>query len=64
MKWIRPSGTEIETNDEEATVKHCKSMGWEPVEVEAARDENPPPWQDAGEELTGKQAKQTKKNRR
>lgn len=28
MKWIRPSGSEIETNDEPLTVEHCKSLGW------------------------------------
>lgn len=29
MKWKRPSGSEIETNDEPATIEHCKSLGWE-----------------------------------
>ncbi len=28
MKWSRPSGTEIETNDEPATIAHCESVGW------------------------------------
>mgnify|MGYP003959003903 FL=1 len=29
MKWMRPSGQAIKTNEEQATVEHCKSMGWE-----------------------------------
>jgi len=29
IKWMRPSGREIETNDEEATIEYCESMGWE-----------------------------------
>lgn len=28
MKWIKPSGTEIETNDREETVAACEAMGW------------------------------------
>lgn len=36
MKWIKPSGLEIETNDSKETIDHCKSIGWklygEPVE--------------------------------
>jgi len=28
MKWIRPSGSEIETNDEKGTIEYCKSLGW------------------------------------
>jgi hypothetical protein len=28
MKWIRSSGSEIETNDLEETIKHCESLGW------------------------------------
>ena len=31
-KWKRPSGREIETNDEPATVKHCQDMGWDRME--------------------------------
>jgi len=31
MKWIRPSGSEIETNDEKATIEHCEKQGWERV---------------------------------
>ena len=28
MKWIRPSGSEIETNDRKETIEYCKSLGW------------------------------------
>jgi hypothetical protein len=34
MKWIRPSGSEIETNDLEETIKHCESLGWKRKEKE------------------------------
>lgn len=29
MKWVKPSGQEIETNDKPATVAYCESVGWE-----------------------------------
>ncbi len=28
MKWVKPNGNEIETNDKPATVKYCESLGW------------------------------------
>ena len=28
MKWIKDNGQEIETNDLEATIEHCESIGW------------------------------------
>jgi len=28
MKWIKPSGLEIETNNEKATIEYCESLGW------------------------------------
>jgi len=34
MKWKKPSGLEIETNDEKATIEYCESLGWEKVEEE------------------------------
>jgi len=33
MKWVKPSGQEIETNDSPETVKHCESLGWKPVKA-------------------------------
>ena len=37
MKWIRPSGSEIETNDLEATIEHCKSLGWKEKKEEVKK---------------------------
>jgi len=34
IKWIRPSGTEIETNDDKDVVDYCISLGWKPAESE------------------------------
>jgi hypothetical protein len=28
MKWIKPNGQEIETNDRPETIEHCESIGW------------------------------------
>jgi len=39
MKWIRPSGTEIETNDRKETIKHCKSLGWKEKSVKIEKKE-------------------------
>lgn len=30
IKWIRPSGTTIETNESKETIDYCVSLGWEP----------------------------------
>jgi len=29
IKWVKPSGQEIETNDKEETIEYCESLGWE-----------------------------------
>lgn len=31
MKWVKPSGQEIETNDLPETIEYCESLGWKPV---------------------------------
>ena len=31
--WIKPSGTEVETNDLPATIEAAKSLGWKPKEA-------------------------------
>lgn len=31
MKWKKPSGLEIETNDQPATIAKAESLGWKPV---------------------------------
>lgn len=28
IRWMRPSGSVIETNDEPGTVDHCEAQGW------------------------------------
>lgn len=32
MKWVKPSGLEIETNDMKETIEYCKSLGWKSAE--------------------------------
>lgn len=39
MKWNKDNGQEIETNDLPATIKHCESLGWTPVEDGEGADE-------------------------
>lgn len=34
--WIKPNGTEIETNAEIATVAYCEKLGWERADDENA----------------------------
>lgn len=36
MKWKKPNGVEIETNDLEETVTYCQSLGWEEVSGQAS----------------------------
>lgn len=38
MKWIKPSGIEIETNDLEETIKYCKSLGWKSAKKEIKQE--------------------------
>jgi len=37
MKWIKPSGQEIETNDRKETMDYCKSLGWWQAESEKSK---------------------------
>ena len=41
MKWIKPSGIEIETNNLEETLKYCVSLGWK--DASAPKKEKPKP---------------------
>ncbi len=41
MKWIKDNGQEIETNDLEATIEHCKSIGWTPADKEKKKAGRP-----------------------
>ena len=34
IKWKRPSGTMIETNEEKATIEHCEAQKWKRMEPE------------------------------
>ena len=34
MKWKKPNGSEIEINDEKATIAEAKSLGWKQVKPE------------------------------
>ena len=31
MKWMRPSGNEIATNDRPETIQYCKTLGFKPL---------------------------------
>ncbi len=43
MKWKKPSGLEIETNELDATVKYCESLGWERMNGQVPEDDPPEP---------------------
>ena len=32
MKWMRPSGAELETNDRDVTVKYLESLGFKKID--------------------------------
>lgn len=40
MKWTKPNGTEIETNDSPETIAYCESLGWK-KEVKRKRKTQP-----------------------
>ena len=42
MRWIRPSGREIETNDNKDTIEYCKSLKWEPIDGPVSLEEEVP----------------------
>lgn len=35
IKWLKPSGIEIETNEEEHTIKAAESHGWKRKDAES-----------------------------
>ena len=37
MKWLRPSGTEITTNDSKETIEYGKSLGWKEIKPEKVK---------------------------
>jgi hypothetical protein len=38
MKWIKPSGLKITTNDLEETIEYCKSLGWKEDKPEIKKE--------------------------
>jgi hypothetical protein len=43
MKWKKPSGIIIETNEEDSTIDKCVSLGWEPIEDSEGNEIIPDP---------------------
>ena len=37
MKWIKPNGTEIETNDLPATIEAAHNLGWKEAKKKPGR---------------------------
>lgn len=42
-KWKKPNGNKIETNDLDATVEHCASLGWERLDKPSKGDKEVKP---------------------
>ena len=42
IKWKKPNGNEIETNDLPDTVKHCESLGWKTSKSKKKSDPKDP----------------------
>ncbi len=38
MKWLRPSGTTIETNDRDETIEYCLKIGWTEYDAQKNND--------------------------
>lgn len=36
MKWTKPNGNVIETNDKPATIAYCEKLGWKRATVKKA----------------------------
>ena len=37
MKWMRPSGVELETNGLDVTIAYCESLGFKKIEEDAPK---------------------------
>jgi len=37
MKWMRPSGNTIETNDSKETIAYAESLGWKEIKKAPAK---------------------------
>ena len=42
IKWIKPSGVELETNDSKETVAYCESLGWKRKGAKVDKDPEQP----------------------
>ena len=40
MLWIKPNGTEIELNNEKATIEKAVELDWKPKETKAVKNGN------------------------
>lgn len=43
ITWVRPSGSEITTSGDEATIKYAAQLGWKPKGVEKPEVEKAKP---------------------
>ena len=41
MKWIKPSGAEVTTGDDEATIDYLTSLGWKKAKRKYTKKEKP-----------------------
>ena len=41
IKWVRPSGKEIQTNDAAATLEKCEGLGWKRIEANKPVSDKP-----------------------
>lgn len=42
IKWVKPSGLKIETNDMDETVEYCKSLGWKKANGRKPKEDKTP----------------------
>lgn len=43
IKWTKPNGNSIETNEEKATIEYCESLGWTKAEEKKKPGPKPKP---------------------
>ncbi len=41
IKWVKPNGNEIETNDLKDTVEYCESLNWKRADAPKKRGRKP-----------------------
>lgn len=52
MKWTKPNGTVIKTNDTKETIAYCESLGWKVEKVKPVEE----PKTDCPEPLAGEES--------